>query len=205
MAQPALDISHLRYRHGDGRQLEMAVSLKVMPGQAVAITGPTGSGKTTLLRALAGNPPEGATVAWDAAILPERPALFLQDPEAQLLCSRVEEEVELGPRNQGLTGQPLAQRIDDALEALDINALRDCDIQTLSMGQKHRVALSALLAMHPGMLLLDEPFSQLDASGEARLRALLTALKAKGHAIGITAHTVCRPARRSDPRRYPLS
>ena len=190
MAQPVLAVRHLHYRHGDGLPLDLVVPLTVFPGQAVAITGPSGSGKTTLLRALAGHPPEGATVEWDADALPARPALFLQDPEAQLLCSSVEEEVELGPRNQGLTGEALERRVAEALGALDIAALAGRDIQALSMGQKHRVVLAALLAMRPDVLLLDEPFSQLDAAGEARLRELIAALTAQGRTVVITTHAV---------------
>lgn len=188
--QPVVALRHLDYRHADGRRLPLDVPLTVFPGQAVAVTGPSGAGKTTLLRALAGCPPEGAEARFAADRLPERPVLFLQDPEAQLLCAGVEEEVELGPRNQGLTGPALERRVADALAAMDIAALRERDNQTLSMGQKHRVALAALLAMEPDLLLLDEPFSQLDAPGEARLRGLLARLKTAGRTIIVTTHAV---------------
>ncbi len=140
------------------------------------------------MRALAGCPPEGGGVRWEADQLPERSVLALQDPEAQLLCSCVEEEVELGARNQGLAGAALEARIAEALAALDIAPLRRREVHALSMGQKQRVGLAALLAMHPDVLLLDEPFSQLDAPGEQRLRGLIRELKAQGRVVIVSAH-----------------
>lgn len=188
MRSPVLSIRQLQYQHADGRRLDFMTPLTVFPGQAVIMTGPSGSGKSTFLRALAGCPPEGGLARWDADLLPQKPALSLQDPEAQLLCASVEEEVELGPRNQGISGAALNQRIEEALATLDITALRRRGVHTLSMGQKQRVVLAALLAMRPDVLLFDEPFSQLDAAGEARLRSLIARLKAEGRVVIVSAH-----------------
>jgi len=190
METPVLALRRLRYRHANGAQLDLPVPMTLLAGQAAVITGPSGSGKSTLLRALAGCPPEGGEIRWEADQLPERSALALQDPEAQLLCSCVEEEVELGPRNQGLAGEALEARIAAALAALDITPLRRREVHALSMGQKQRVGLSALLAMRPDVLLLDEPFSQLDAPGEQRLRRLIRELKAQGRVVIVSAHEV---------------
>jgi energy-coupling factor transport system ATP-binding protein len=162
--------------------------LELWPGQAGIITGPSGSGKSTLLRALVGCLPEGGTTSWNALFLPDRPALVLQDPEAQLLCTTVEEEVSQGVRNQGLDADTATCRVNEALSALGLSASREQNLEALSTGQKQRIVLAALLAMHPSLLLLDEPFSQLDAKGAAQLRNLISRQRAEGRAVLVSAH-----------------
>ena len=137
---------------------------------------------------MAGCLPEGGSTSWQAEVLPERPALVLQDPEAQLLCTTVEEEVSLGVRNQGLDADTAACRVKEALSSLDLQAWREQNVEALLTGQKQRVVLAALLAMHPSLLLLDEPFSQLDAKGAAQLRNLISRQKAEGRAVLVAAH-----------------
>lgn len=183
-----LSIERLRHHHANGNLLDLAVPLEIHAGEAAIITGPSGSGKSTLLRALAGCAPEESQSEWTAKMLPRRAALALQDPEAQLLCSTVEEEVALGVSNQGLEASQVAVRVEEALQALDLLPLRERNVEALSVGQKQRVVLAALLAMQPPLLLLDEPFSQLDERGASQLRALIDRQKQAGRAVLVSAH-----------------
>ena len=164
--------------------------MKVHAGQAAIITGPSGSGKSTLLRAIGGCLNEEGETEWQAEVLAKGTALALQDPEAQLLCTTVEEEVAFGLRNLGVEEQSLSQRVNDALNALGIAELHTRNCESLSAGQKQRVVLAALLAMKPSLLLLDEPFSQLDSTGEAQLRDWLSDYKSSGGAVIVAAHEV---------------
>ena len=188
MTPPVLAVERFRHRHANGRELDLAMPLVLRRGQAALVTGLSGSGKSTLLRALAGCAGESGASRWQADMLPHRPVLLLQETEAQLLCATVEEEVAFGLLGRGFEGAELSRRVDRALQALDIEALRRRPSDALSMGQKQRVVLAALLAMEPTLLLLDEPFSQLDAEGATTLRRLIARQKAEGRAILVTAH-----------------
>jgi energy-coupling factor transport system ATP-binding protein len=190
---PQLSIERLVHRYANGRIVDLSVSLQVFPGQAVLITGPSGCGKSTFLRALAGFLPEGGDTTWVGQVEPNhsesnRPVLVLQDPESQLLCSTVEEEVGFGPHNLSIAKTEIALRVDDAIERAGIGHLRQRSVEALSCGEKYRVVLSAALAMRPSLLLLDEPFSQLDAAGREQLRTCIERQKAAGHTVIVTAH-----------------
>jgi energy-coupling factor transport system ATP-binding protein len=188
VSAPILSIERLRHRHANGNLLDLAASLEIHAGEAAIITGPSGCGKSTLLRALAGCAPEESQSEWTAKMLPRRVALALQDPEAQLLCSTVEEEIALGVANLGLEAAQVVERVEEALQALDLLPLRERGVEALSVGQKQRVVLAALLAMHPPLLLLDEPFSQLDEQGASQLRSLIDRQKQAGRAVLVSAH-----------------
>jgi len=188
MGKPLLSMEGLYRRHPGGRSLDIAVPLEMSAGQAGLITGPSGAGKSTLLRAIAGCLPEGGETHWQAAVVPPRAALALQDPESQLLCSTVEEEVGFGLRNQGYAGAEAARLTTECLRAFEIEPLRARNLDSISLGQKQRVLLAALRAMRPRLLLLDEAFSQLDQPGEAQLRSLIERHKAEGGAVLATAH-----------------
>lgn len=190
MSTPLLSIERLRHRFPNGRVLSLSIQLAVQAGQAAIITGPSGSGKSTLLRAIAGCLNEDGETEWQAEVLAQGTALVLQDPEAQLLCTTVEEEVAFGLRNLGMEEETVSRRVTDALGALGITSLHTRNCESLSTGQKQRVVLAALLAMRPSLLLLDEPFSQLDSAGEAQLRRWLSEYKSSGGAVIVAAHEV---------------
>src|SRR5262249_19763513 len=89
----------LRHRFADGREIYLQAPLELGAGQAALITGPSGSGKSTLLRAIAGCLPEGGETHWDADCLPANALLALAEPDAQLLCATVGEEIAFGLTN----------------------------------------------------------------------------------------------------------
>ena len=160
------------------------VSFDAPAGECLVVTGLSGCGKSTLARALIGLIPnaipakvEGeVTVAGldalrspTAEIARQVGAVF-QNPRANLFHLRVDDEVAFGPRNLGLPGEEVAQRVDWALGAVGLSALHAHKPATLSGGQIQRVAIAAALAMRPRLMVLDEPTASLDVAGAAKLR-----------------------------------
>lgn len=163
------------------------VNLSVKKGEFIGITGPTGAGKSTLSLCFTGIIPHfevgrmggkvyvGKVPIADlpAAELAKRIGCVLQDPEAQLVCMTVEDEIAFGMENLGFPRQDMEARITRSLEMIGISDLRFRLTSALSGGQKQRVVLAAVLALTPEVLVLDEPTSELDPLGtEAVFRIL---------------------------------
>jgi energy-coupling factor transport system ATP-binding protein len=158
------------------------VSMKLVAGQVVALLGPSGSGKSTLVRALAGLVPHfhGGRFAGRVEVCGldtrrARPAelagtlaTVFQDPEDQVVMTRVENEVAFGLENLGVPPQEIWGRVEAALESVGALHLWGRRAIELSGGELQRVCLAAALALRPRLLLLDEPTSQLDPDGAAR-------------------------------------
>ena len=152
------------------------IDARVDPQAFILLTGPTGCGKSTLLRALNGLIPHasggklsgsvcvnGVSVAEQSiAVTCQQVGLLFQNPEEQLFCIIVEDEIAFGLENQGLPSHEIDRRIDSALTQVGLAGFRHRQIASLSSGQKQRVALACVCAMQPRILLLDEPTSYLD-------------------------------------------
>ena len=164
------------------------VDLRVCPGECVWLGGPSGAGKTTLLRAIAGVLPEAGRRDGRIRVEGERPALLFQNVETQLLCTTVGDEVAFGLELRDIPTHDRDERVGAALDALGLAAFLHRPVGDLSAGEKQRVVLAALLALEPGLLLLDEPSSQLDAPGRRRLVRCLRDLKRRGHAVLLADH-----------------
>jgi energy-coupling factor transport system ATP-binding protein len=175
------------------------VSLALEPGERVLVLGPSGSGKSTLLRALSGLVPHfhGGRFSGRVEVLGRdtraaRPAdlaggvaSLFQDPEDQVVMSRVVDEVAFGLENLGVEPSEIAGRARDALETVGGTALSARRTYELSSGELQRVCLAAALALRPELLLLDEPTSQLDPEGAEELLAF--ALES-GAAVVVSEH-----------------
>ncbi len=189
---PRIDVEDLCVQFPERKHLALDhFTATIAPGHTLAITGPSGCGKTTLLRTLAGFIPDmihadvrgqiridGQLLsAIDLAQLSPAIGLVQQDPDAQVCTLRVRSEVAFGPENLCLAQDEVASRVIDSLEALGIAHLSGRDTTSLSGGEKQRLAVAAILAMHPSVILLDEPTAHLDPAGARDLFELLSTLQ----------------------------
>ena len=155
------------------------ITTRVSPGAFVLLTGPTGCGKSTLLRTMNGLIPHASagtltgTVHLNQKNVATQPivatcqqvALLFQNPDDQLFCTLVEDEIAFGLENLGFPYEKVKERIAFALKQAGLSGFQNREISSLSGGQKQRVALAAVCAMQPQVLLLDEPTSHLDPPG----------------------------------------
>ncbi len=152
--------------------------LAVRPGEFIGLIGPNGAGKTTLLLIMAGLAPRLTKGRLSGTVRVQgRAGMVFQETDSQLFSATVEAEIAWGMENLGLPVAEIERRLDWALEAMDIAALREAVPGMLSGGQQKRVALAAALAMHPDVLLLDEPTSGLDPIGQDDVLAALADLR----------------------------
>jgi len=172
---------------GGSRVLDGA-DLRLERGERLALVGANGAGKTTLLRALVGleKPTAGRVVAFgrpcadepDFRTVRRRVGLLFQDPDDQLFCPTVQEDVAFGPLNLGETPKAAFATARATLDRLGLDHLAERITHRLSGGEKRLVALAGLLAMAPEVLLLDEPTNALDDANRARMLDLLAGLDA---------------------------
>ncbi len=184
----ALEVRGLGYRYPDGTTALRDVAFSVGEGERVGLVGPNGAGKSTLLLHLNGLLPErppaepavrvlGTPVAEpDLARVRAQVGLLFQDPDDQLFCPTVWEDVAFGPQQLGLRGDALALRVAQALEQVGLAGFEERPPHHLSRGEKRRVCLAGLLACEARLLALDEPTSELDPRGRRELKALLERL-----------------------------
>ncbi|MCX4528223.1 MULTISPECIES: ATP-binding cassette domain-containing protein [unclassified Streptomyces] len=197
------------YAYEDGPAVLSGVDFGILEGRALVLLGRNGSGKTTLMRLLSGGlkpgPGElrldGAVVAYDRAGLTRLRTsvqLVVQDPDDQLFAASVEQDVSFGPMNMGLPVDEVRSRVDSALAALDITALRGRPTHLLSYGQRKRAAIAGAVAMAPRVLILDEPTAGLDPDGQERLLDVLAGLRAAGTTVVMATHDVDLAVRWAD-------
>ncbi len=165
------------------------VNIDLQAGQFIAVLGHNGSGKSTLAKhfnALV-SPTEG--MVWvdgmdtkeDDKILDIRQTagMVFQNPDNQIICTLVEEEVGFGPENIGVPTDEIWQRVADSLQAVGMYSFRKASPNKLSGGQKQRVAIAGIVAMKPKCIILDEPTAMLDPSGRKEVISVLHELNEK--------------------------
>lgn len=168
------------YQHADRDHPALAgVDLEISPGEKVLLAGPSGAGKSTLLHAMAGvlhddDADAGGHLHLDG-LTPQqargRAGLMQQDPESQVVLSRIGDDVAFACENLGVAPEAIPSRVNQALAAVGLENLGlDQPSSALSGGQKQRLALAGILAMQPGLLLLDEPTANIDPAGTTRVR-----------------------------------
>ncbi len=183
-----------------GTQTEQAlshVSLSVNKGDFIGIIGPSGAGKSTLAACLSGAVPHHYTGAFYGSVLVDGHdtcevsltdisqivGSVLQDIDTQMVASVVEDEMLFGLENFGVPHDQIEQRVSETLKTVGISDLRDREIATLSGGQKQKVAIAAILAMRPRVLVLDEPTAALDPASST---LVFETLREANRALGIT-------------------
>jgi energy-coupling factor transport system ATP-binding protein len=180
------------------------ISFELKPGEMLLIAGSSGCGKTTLARCINGLIPRsyrgkrdgrvllhGKDVAeMEIADMAQTVGTLLQDPERQIVASNVYNEIAFGPENLGLARAEIVARVEQALERLKIEHLRDRETFNLSGGEKQKVALAGLLSMNPSILLLDEPLASLDPASAYEALDVFRSLADEGKTVVLIEHRV---------------
>jgi len=193
-----IEIENLRFTYPSREFPTLhGITTCVPRGAFVLLTGPTGCGKSTLLRTLNGLIPHASagtltgTVHLNGkdittqrlATTCQQVSLLFQNPDDQLFCTLVEDEIAFGLENLGFPSEEIQERITIALKQVGLSGFESRQISSLSGGEKQRVALAAVCAMHPQVLLLDEPTSHLDPKGA---REILNIVNYLNNEMGIT-------------------
>lgn len=203
----ALTIESLTVAYGPKEAVRNA-SLHVAPGTLAVLYGPSGCGKTTLCQAVCGIIPGGikARVTGDIRLfgqsiqgrslaqISREAAYAFQEPEDQMVCTTVEDELAFGLENRCLPPALIREKVETALAAWQLAPLRLRDPATLSGGQKRLVALLSLLITGPRLLVLDEPLSHLDEAGRQLMLNTLRRLRREGAAILVVEHDLSQLA-----------
>ena len=206
VAEPAVRGAEVELRgfgwHYPGRQNASLseVTVSVAPGERVLLLGPSGAGKSTLLQALAGveQDPDGQSSSGEVLVDGVDPrdargavGFMHQDPETQVILSRVGDDVAFGLENLAVPREEIWPRVEQALERVGLEVPLEHSTTALSGGQKQRLALAGVLAMRPRLLLLDEPTASVDHEGAQELCAAVSrAVRDEGITLVVVEHRV---------------
>jgi cobalt/nickel transport system ATP-binding protein len=187
MTEYAVRITRLNYSYPDGCKALEGVDLDVRIGERVAIVGPSGAGKSTLLLHLNGVLMGTGLIRIMGQTLEQKNlqqirkhvGLVFQDPNDQLFCPTVYEDIAFGPMNLGAPEKEIPFRVEKSLSDSGLDqSMRSRTSHHLSLGERKRVALASVLAMDPAILALDEPMSNLDPRNRRHLIELIASLPA---------------------------
>lgn len=195
--QRIIRIHDAKFSYEPGVDVLRGLSLIVRSGEYVAIVGGNGSGKTTLAKLMNGllRPKSGTVevLGKDAskqsvAELSRVVGYAFQNPDHQLFCATVEEELAFGPQNLGCSHDEIWLRVEYALEKMDLGRIRKSPPLTLSLGERRKISIASIIAMDPSVLVLDEPTTGLDAAETADLMATIRKLNGDGRTIILITH-----------------
>lgn len=193
---PIIQTANLSHRFADGTQGLSDVTLTFNEGEFTVIAGANGSGKTTLLRHLNGLLfPEsgsvtvcGKSVKNDPLAARKQVGMVFQDADSQIVGETVYDDTAFGPENLALARDQINRRVSRALAAVNLSGLENKQPHHLSGGEKRRLAIAGVLAMAPRVLLMDEPFSNLDYPATCLVLDQILDLHRSGHTIIICTH-----------------
>ena len=178
------------------------IKLKIKQGEYLVITGPSGCGKTTLCRSINGLVPQfhrgyiagnvfvdgKNTREYNVAQLAPTAGLVFQEPENQLVTLNVEREIAFGPENLGVDANEVRRRVEELIDMLDLEHLRDKHPHEMSGGEQQRVAIAATLALKPKILVADEPTSNLDPRSAETILELISDLNRRDLTVVLVEH-----------------
>jgi cobalt/nickel transport system ATP-binding protein len=201
VSDPILELAGVSYVYDDGTAALRNIDLRLEAGERTVLLGANGSGKSTLFLVMVGilKPSSGAISLGgvpfsgkkeELRVLRRRLGLVFQDPDSQLFANSVAEDVSFGPCNLGLSEAEVEARVEAAITACGIDALRDKAPHSLSYGQKKLAAIAGVIAMGCNAILLDEPTSGLDGLHAELVEELLSKLNAGNTAIMVSTHDI---------------
>jgi energy-coupling factor transport system ATP-binding protein len=193
----AIEVHGLVHRYPGGVEAVRGVNLAIAPGESVAIVGQNGSGKTTLVKHFNGllRADEGSVTVGGQALgrrrvsdLAGQVGFVFQNPDDQLFQSRVDREVGFGPRNLRRSSVEVERAVQSALELVGLTDDRATNPYDLGLSVRKLVALASVLAMEPGVLVLDEPTTGQDGPGVERVGAIVDSWSATGRSVIAITH-----------------
>lgn len=202
---PVIRVVDLSFQYPQASTAALShVNFEIEGGEVVGLVGPSGAGKSTLCLALKGLIPhvvmgnmwgdvyihEPNTRSLRVEQLAERVGLVFQDPESQIIGLTVAEDLAFGPENLLVDPEEIRQGIPQALRRVGLAGFERRETYKMSGGQKQRLAIASVLMMHPEILLLDEPTSELDPLGREEVYDTVTQLKHDGTTIVLVDHDV---------------
>jgi cobalt/nickel transport system ATP-binding protein len=200
---PLIDLDNIWFRYFGKIPAISGISLSIREGERVAVIGSNGSGKSTLLHILDGLvfPSEGtyrfrSREVTEASLresgflryFRERVGYVFQDPDVQLFCPKVVDELLYGPLQMAIPEEEAIDRAHEVMRLMGIESLKERPTYMLSGGEKKRVAIGSVLTMNPEVLLLDEPTNGLDPRTQAFLVELILSLSEAGKTVVIASH-----------------
>lgn len=188
-----ISIENLSYSYPDGQRALHNISLNIGKGERVAILGSNGAGKSTLLLHLNGILKGSGKIVIDGTLLDNKTislirrkvGLIFQDPNDQLFCPTVKEDVAFGPLHFGLKEEEIDEVVAHALDQVDMRHAQNRAAHHLSLGEKKRVSIATVLACSPEILIFDEPAAMLDPK---RKRELISFINKSDKTILIATH-----------------
>jgi len=192
-----VSVRNLRYVYEGGIEALRNVNLDISSGEYMALVGGNGSGKTTLAKHfngllrptsgkvfIMGRPAAEMSVAEVSRIV----GYAFQNPDHQLFCSTVEEEIAFGPHNLGFAEAPTKERVRYAAETLELEEVLEKPPAALDLGLRRRVSIASVIAMDPKVLILDEPTTGLDADETKALMGIVSGLNKEGRTVVLITH-----------------
>ncbi len=184
--ESVIQIRNLSFSYQGGKKVLDGINLDIFRGEVLGIIGPTGAGKSTLLHHLNGILKGEGRIVVDGITLGKetekmvraRVGLVFQNPDDQLFCPTVFEDVAFGLYNLGMKKEKVEERVSEILGRLNLGPYRDLSAQHLSFGEKKRVAFATVLAMEPAIIGLDEPFANLDYASVLNIIQLIERMEA---------------------------
>jgi len=188
LGEEILALKQVDFAYPGGQEVFRDFSLGFRQGELAAVLGPNGCGKTTLLKLLRGllKPRAGELVSAPGL----RVGFVFQNPDYQIFAAKVEEEVAFGPRQLGLAAAEVEQRVETSLARVHLVHLAAEDPFSLTKGQRQRLAVAAVLALAPQVIILDEPTTGLDHREQVDMLDLIRELHSQGHTIIMVTHSM---------------
>ncbi len=203
---PILSVQHLSFFFEKDKHILKDLGFTITKGSFTLITGPNGSGKSLLLRCLKGLlQPNDGTIQFFGEDLTHKAkqrmqavGLVFQDAETQIVGQTVEKDIRFGMENIGLPLHEQESRLEEVLTLLDLHKQKQQRPRTLSGGEKRRLAIAGVLVMDPKVLILDEPFANLDYRSVVSVLSTLLRLQQQGHTIILVSHEVDKTLAHAD-------